>query len=109
MAALSKNGTELARLVRVSSTPSMAGEMLEVQLSVRSNGWILKASRWVGRNERLAWGRWKRFKPFDGGTVTLPMYVGTLVRDIGFTYHAGGADQVQLGWAELCEGVRRGR
>lgn len=74
MATLSKNGTEIARLIRHLPDTEDATDRV-VRLSVRSNGYILKASYCTFKlsqsfgPKRHTWG-WKRFaKLKENGNV----------------------------------------
>lgn len=106
MAALSKNGTELARLVRVKRVDENEPS-LETVLSVRSNGAILKRTRWLGSKDG-AWKVWRKFKPFGPETVTLPQSVRSLVENAEFAFASGSQEAVLDGWFALVDKVRRG-
>jgi hypothetical protein len=74
MATLSKNGTEVARLIKHLPDGENTTENV-VRLSVRSNGYILKASYCTFKGDsfskprRHTWG-WKRYaKLKEGGNV----------------------------------------
>jgi hypothetical protein len=110
MAKLSANGLELARLTRTTQTDD--GD-LQTKLSIRSNGWVLRAVRWVNRpGERpqpLSWSRYIRLKPFDvRSTVTMPQQVRDWLDRRDFEFEQGSMETVQLGWVELVNKVKRG-
>jgi hypothetical protein len=107
MAALKKNGTELMRLRRVDDT-GIGNADLEIVISVRSNGWLLKSSRWLGPfKENHQWKQWVRFKPFDEKTTsTMPQQVQYLLNDRGYVAVKGTLDDVIEGWQKLVAGAR---
>ena len=104
MAALKKNGTELMRLRRVDDV----GIGLEIVISVRSNGWLLRSGRWLGPfKENHKWTRWVRFKPFDENTTgTMPKQVQYLLNDRGYVAVKGTLDDVIEGWQRLVAAAR---
>jgi len=111
MAALKKNGTELMRLRRVDDT-GIGNADLEIVISVRSNGWLLKSSRWLmGPKQPFKynhqWKQWVRFRPFDEKTTsTMPQQVQYLLNDRGYVAVKGTLDDVIEGWQKLVAGAR---
>jgi hypothetical protein len=100
MAALSKNGTELARLIRVKRVAENEPS-LETTLSIRSNGWILKRTRWLGSSTG-AWKQWQQWKAFGRETSTLPQVVRSLMERSDFALQSGSLAEVAAGWQRLC-------
>ena len=111
MAALKKNGKELMRLRRVCKSDDYPDD-LEVVVSVRSNGWMLKSSRWLmGPKQPFKynhqWKYWLRFSPFDeNATSTMPAQVQYMLHLRGYVAVKGTLDDVIEGWQRLVAAAR---
>ena len=88
MAKLSANGVELARL-RGTSADLEYDETLEREYSVRSNGWVLKKSRFVGaRYHRPTWSGWSRAFRWNTRPGALDYTIQTIQEHLEFRGYA---------------------
>lgn len=85
MAKLSANGVELARLRGKSIDPEY-DETTELEYSIRSNGRVMKKTRFTGPNHRPVWSGWRHASKWNGHPEALAYTIRTIREDLEYSY-----------------------